>query len=218
MQSNLVRCFEKHSFEELNNLDINVFELCNPVIDSLDKSGVFIDIGCNAGSFIKYLLNKNITNVHAFEPHPVLSEKVRVTYPHVKMNEYCLADTNGMVDIHIPTHSVGLSSLIRRPVFDKLEQEITVLNVKSETLDTYCEKNNINKIQFIKIDVEGAEYLIFKGAKELLKNKKIKCGIFEIGQTLTDANTSENEICSYLKSYGYETYRLNEDNIFFVSN
>jgi hypothetical protein len=37
----------------------------------------------------------------------------------------------------------------------------------------------------------------------MLKNKKIKCGIFEIGETLKDAGTSDKEICEILENYGY---------------
>ena len=58
-------------------------------------------------------------------------------------------------------------------------------------------------IDFVKIDVEGAEKMVFEGAIELLQNKKIKCGIFEVEQTLYDANTHENEICNMLMDYGY---------------
>ena len=71
-------------------------------------------------------------------------------------------------------------------------------------MDTYCELNNINEIGFIKIDVEGAEKMIFEGAEKMLRNKKIKCGIFEVGQTLTDANTSEKDIVDLLEGYGYK--------------
>jgi arginine repressor len=63
--------------------------------------------------------------------------------------------------------------------------------------------NNISEIGFIKIDVEGGEKTIFEGAKHLLTNKKILCGIFEVGQTLKDAHTSEEEIVQLLQGYGY---------------
>ena len=44
----------------------------------------------------------------------------------------------------------------------------------SQTLDSYCELNNISQIDFIEIDVEGAEKYIFDGATKLLENKKNK--------------------------------------------
>ena len=71
------------------------------------------------------------------------------------------------------------------------------------TLDHYCDINNIDSIDFIKIDVEGAEKMIIEGGKNMFKEKKIKAGLFEIGETLKDAGTSEEEIATILENYGY---------------
>jgi FkbM family methyltransferase len=133
-----------------------------------------------------------------------LSKKTKEVYPYVNMNSYCLGNLDDNIDIYIPQWSVGLSSIINRPVFSQLNQEIVKLNVKCEKLDTYCELNNISEIGFIKIDVEGAEKIILEGAEKMLRNNKIKCGIFEVGQTLTDANTSEQDIINLLEGYGYK--------------
>jgi FkbM family methyltransferase len=131
------------------------------------------------------------------------------------MNEYCIGNMNGYIDIHIPMHSVGLSSVIRRPVFEQLNQEIVTLNVKCQTLDSYCAENDISSIDFIKIDVEGAEKLVFDGSKNMLSNKKIKAGIFEVGSTLTDAGTSADEICSILQGYGYNIVKTLSPNDYY---
>ena len=198
-------CYDKHDFKELNDLDVNmlynVVEFCR---NKFTRDGMFFDIGSNAGSFVKVLNDCNINNnIHCFEPHPVLHQNTKQVYPYVNMNNYCLGNIDGNIDIYIPQWSVGLSSVINRPVFSQLGQQIYKLNVKCQKLDTYCNEQNITNINFVKIDVEGAEKFIFEGATELLKNKQIKCGIFEVGQTLYDANTHENEICEILLSYGY---------------
>lgn len=213
-------CYDKHDFKELNNLDVNmlynVVEFCK---NKFTRDGMFFDIGSNAGSFVKVLNYCNINNnIHCFEPHPVLHQTTKQVYPYVNMNNYCLGNIDGNIDIYIPQWSVGLSSVINRPVFSQLGQQINKLNVKCQKLDTYCNEHNITNINFVKIDVEGAEKFIFEGAKELLKNKQIKCGIFEVGQTLYDANTHENEICDILLSYGYilnKTFSKN-DYVFYL--
>jgi FkbM family methyltransferase len=123
------------------------------------------------------------------------------------MNKYCLTNNIGTIDITFPIWSVGLSSIIQRPVFDRLKaegQEFKQINVKCETIDNYCKINNIEKIDFIKIDVEGAEKMVLDGANNMLQNNIIKMGIFEIGETLIDAGTSEDEICKYLMKYNYK--------------
>jgi len=205
------RCFEAHSFYELNNID---YDLLNYSVNLYKETykhispPIFFDVGCNAGSFVK-ALNDNgyVNNIHCFEPHPKLSDVVKENYPQVIMNKICLTDNIGTIDINIPLWSVGLSSVINRPIFDTLKsrgQEITKLNVKTNTIDNYCIENNIEHIDFIKIDVEGAEKMVLDGANDMLKNNLIKMGLFEVGSTLEDANTNENEICSMLENYGYK--------------
>ena len=216
------KCFDKHNFNELNNLDYNIL---NHVVqqfkqyDKITTDPVFFDVGCNAGSFIKVLQNNNYCkNIHCFEPHPKLSNVVTEKYPHVKMNKECLTNKIGDIHINILMWSVGLSSIIDRPVFDKLKgegQEIIKLNVNTNTIDNYCNENNIECINLIKIDVEGAEKLVLDGGINMLKHNKIKMGLFEIGETLTDANTTEHEICNMLESYNYKIMKEIPNNYLF---
>lgn len=205
--SSIEKCFEKHSFNELNNLDYDILHRAfNFYLNKFNnKTSIIFDVGSNSGSFVNVLQNFSINNnIICFEPHPIISKKTKEVYPYINMNSYCLGNIDGNVDIYIPQWSVGLSSIINRPVFNQLNQEIILLNVKCEKLDTYCELNNISEIGFIKIDVEGAEKIIFEGAEKMLKNRKILCGIFEVGQTLYDANTSAEEIEKILEGYGYK--------------
>jgi FkbM family methyltransferase len=205
--SNYERCFERHSLAELNNIDIEKFDVVLQKYKHVfknDSSSVIFDVGCNAGSFIKALKHHGIDQgIHCFEPHPVLFKTVRDMYPYVRMNEYCLSNSNGVTTMNVPTWSVGLSSLINRPVFGELGQEINNLMVLTKTVDTYCEENDIHHIDFIKIDVEGAEKMVLEGAYNLLSTRNIKAGLFEVGQTLVDAGSSTEELCNLVTSYGY---------------
>jgi FkbM family methyltransferase len=212
-------CFEKHSFHELNNIDID--KLTNVFNEfaqhhTIHENSVFIDVGCNAGSFIKVLERFRVTqNIHCFEPHPVLSTKVKDIYPYVHMNELCLSNYNGNISIYIPEWSVGLSSTVKRPVFDKLGQKIHVLETTAKTLDSYCQENNMKMIDFMKIDVEGGEKTVLEGARGMLSSHQIKAGVFEIGATLEDAGTSTNEVCALVQSYGYQINKTLSDSDYY---
>ena len=204
--SHFEECFDRHNFNELNSFDYDM--LYNVFLFYVNRGfrtdGIFLDVGSNGGSFVKVLDSFGLqNNIHCFEPHPIIQQKTKELYPYITMNNYCLGNMDGWVDIYIPHHFVLLSSMIRRPVFSQLGQEIHTLNVPCKRIDTYCKENGIDEIDFLKIDVEGAEKMVLEGASDMLSNRQIKCGIFEVGQTLYDANTTENEICDLLLSYGY---------------
>lgn len=111
----------------------------------------FFDVGTNVGSFLKILKHFKIYSyIHCFEPHPIISKKTKGIYQNVIMNEICLSNSKGEVGINFPLHSVGLSSMIYRPIFNNLGTEVKKITVKSDTLDNYCNSNNINNIDFYK--------------------------------------------------------------------
>ena len=212
----------EYSYDYLSSIDIGIhraslsayFQTCNP-----DPASTIIafDVGSNAGSFIKALQSYGFSShCHCFEPHPVLYNHLKSSYNDISVNDYCVSDINGEQTIYIPDISVGISSVINRPVFQSLGQEIFELKTKSVKLDTYCSDLNIEKIDFLKIDVEGAEKMVFDGASEMLKSNKITCGQFEVGSTLADAGTSEQEIIELLNSFGYETLHISASDMFFI--
>ena len=93
------RCFEKHNFDELNNMDFHMLNhafqifLNNYKLD--DNKPVIFDVGSNCGSFIKVLEKYKISeNIHCFEPHPKLSDVCVEKYPYIKMNKLCLSNEN----------------------------------------------------------------------------------------------------------------------------
>jgi len=202
------KCFDQHDFNELNDLDAHLIRFAIKLFMTTNKktNPVLFDVGTNAGSFVKVVQEFGLHNVHCFEPHPHLSNTVMEKYPYVKMNKSCLTDTIGTIPINFPKWSVGLSSVVNRPVFDVLKnkgQDIIRVDVPTTTIDEYCRITDVDEIDFVKIDVEGAEKMVLDGASNMLKTNKIKMGFFEVGETLKDAGTSEGEICDMLRGYGY---------------
>ena len=213
------KCFDLHPFHELNNIDIEKLrDIFSRFLKNHEphENSVFVDVGCNAGSFVKVLQEANINNnIHCFEPHPVLSKKVKEVYPYVIMNEYCISSYNGFINVNIPSLSVGLSSIIKRPVFNTLHQDMISLETRVQTLDSYCQANKIECIDFIKIDVEGAEKTVLEGAHGLLSSQCIKAGQFEVGNTLVDAGTSTEEVCALIEKYGYKIDKIYDTDYYF---
>ena len=211
-----------YSYEFLSNIDCDLhhkmldkyFEIFGDItIGDL----VFFDIGCNAGSFLKATSNySKLIEFHCFEPHPELYDFLSKSYSKYRINNMCVSDYDGFCIINIPSISVGISSIIDRDVFDKLkeDQEIYRLDVECTTIDSYCLKNNIEQIDYIKIDVEGAEYMVLCGCMEMLSNGKIKAGQFEVGIE-KEIGISIDKIVSLLNEYGYIVCTELETDYFF---
>jgi FkbM family methyltransferase len=224
-ESDFKHFLETYSFDTCSDNDVSIHrklltKFFNIFGSSIDTNNLtMFDIGCNAGSFIKVVKTLPFANnikIHSFEPHPALCKYVKNKYTDVISNEYCLTNTVGKGHIYIPSQSVLISSIINRPVFDILRtkpgadktiQKVWKYETKFNTIDNYCKENDINSIDYIKLDVEGAEYMVFEGAAQMLKNRKIKGGQFEGtpgGTCLKDAGASFDMIKTLLNSHGYE--------------
>ena len=112
-----------------------------------------VDAGANVGMWTRNLM-QDFETVHCFEPNPVFIECWRKNIP---------ADKNAIL------HEVGLGETestanFALPLDQKLQREPG--SIKIRTLDSY----ELDNIDFIKIDVDGYEDLLLKGAKETLAN------------------------------------------------
>lgn len=138
----------------------------------LNKDGIFVDIGANLGQYI-YVVSKLIKqeNIIAFEPNPELSNRLKKLFKKIHVNEIALSDVPGNTKFKIPIfhdkliHTRGTLKIEHN---EDGETDYKILNVKIDTLDNLAD--SISKpVSFVKIDVEGAEYDVIKGADLFIK-------------------------------------------------
>ena len=79
--------------------------------------------------------------------------------------------------------------------------------IKLTTLDEYCVKNNIDWIDYLKMDVEGHEHDVLLGSKNMLESKKIGIIQYEFGGCNIDSRTYFQDFW-YLLNKNYDIYRL----------
>jgi glycosyltransferase involved in cell wall biosynthesis len=84
--------------------------------------------------------------------------------------------------------------------------------VEGITLDSFCENNGIKEIDYLKVDVEGAESDTLEGAEKLLASQKIRFIQFEISQKMLEGlDRTATATFDILRKHGYECHRITND-------
>lgn len=112
-----------------------------------------IDIGAHIGLWSKNL-SKEFAKVHSFEPCHEFAELLSKNAPTVEIHPFALGASEGLIALNIEQDNTGATHILRGK-----EGSIPL-----KTLDSF----DIHDVDFIKIDVEGYELEVLKGAKELL--------------------------------------------------
>lgn len=163
----------------------------------LNKESVILDIGANIGNnSIYWAIVDNVKKVYSFEPiketFDILSKNIDLNNLQNKViiNNIGLADKDCLSSIK---NSYSLSNIGGTSL-----KENNNGIFKLTTLDKYIDNDfKDNKIDFIKIDVEGFEYEVLLGAKETLQKYKPKIFIEIFENNIKKVNT-------LLEEYGYK--------------
>jgi len=111
-----------------------------------------------------------------------------------------------------PPHSLYKRHGVKGVVMESVE------TINIQTLDTYCDENNITFINLLKVDVEGHELAVFKGAQKMLSEHRIGCIQFEYGGCNLDARVYLLDIWNYLTAFEYEIAKIYPNNLKYLSN
>ncbi|MBU1349520.1 MAG: FkbM family methyltransferase [Patescibacteria group bacterium] len=154
------------------------------------------DIGTNKGEYAARIKKVNpAIRVVCFEPNNNLNNLIR-SNGLTEIHNFIIGDQNGKAIIYINHELPSQSSIHRKP---KNSQKV---EVRSVTLDKFCNDNNIKNISFIKIDTEGHEVAVLKGAQNLINHQLIGMIQFEYGGTFLDSRTTLRDVYNILsKNY-----------------
>jgi FkbM family methyltransferase len=145
---------------------------------------VAFDVGANEGDWLlSALATWQQCHVDAFEVAPPTFERLenRVRESHhssrATLNRFGLSDVEGSAQMfYFPDHPELTCDLPRHEF-----HHVLPFDAKLRTGDGYCEDRHIGVIDFVKIDVEGAEHRVLKGLSSRLREAKIHCLQFEYG-------------------------------------
>lgn len=140
-----------------------------------------IDVGCHKGEILDLLLQAAPSGVHyGFEPIPALFEQLKTKYAHrenCRLLDIALSDRPGTSSFNYVVSNPSYSGLLKRR-YDRDHEEDTLITVRTERLDDVLPRSQ--RVDLIKIDVEGGEMLVLRGAVETLAHWK-PVVIFEHG-------------------------------------
>ena len=143
------------------------------------------DVGANEG-YYSMKLRKVFPSAHiyAFEANAHTLAKIQESFKKEKINFFNigLASSTGTGTLYDHTDKLGSEhASVYKDVITTTHgnKDYTEIHFKKDTLDHFCGEHNIQKIDFIKIDTEGSELDILKGAKRMLAEQKIDIIQFE---------------------------------------
>ena len=197
------RGYENRNFDSASNGE----EWC---LRSLSRADIrcVLDVGANIGDWTRLARQYfPAASIHSFEIVPQNMEQLRRNAGHlpgVVLNGVGLSDTNGKVSIHYSSAAHFRASAYVMPDFSTNE----ILEAQVIRGDDYAQRNNLDRIDFLKIDVEGMEGAVLRGFQRCLEEKRIRVIQFEYNTTNIVSGFLLRHAYQMLEPLGYSVGKL----------
>jgi FkbM family methyltransferase len=222
--------YKKESIRKVNRNNINLildisnvvdhfiyFGYTEPVFDSVledvRKAKTIFDVGGNIGFTAMYFSTLNSTAcIFAFEPHPKTFQRAQDNlsvnnFKNIYFQKLGLGDKPDTVKLfEVNSNNPGMNRIIPG------NNDFPHVTIEIDTIDNFVQVKGIEKIDFMKIDVEGFELSVLKGAAKTFQ-KQLPILFIELDDdNLRENNSSAKELVELLSSYGYKKiYRADKN-------
>ena len=177
---------------------------------------IFFDVGANRGQYALALMKTIITpkkKIYSFEPsaetYRLLQRNIRNhnLEDSVKACHLGFSDKEGSSFLYSPGIGSTIASVHNlkaplTPYKDEFTESIQIM-----TIDRFCQQRHIEKIDLLKIDIEGHEYQALLGAQRMIQAGRVRFIQFEFGECHIDARTFFRDFYELL-SDRYKLYRI----------
>jgi FkbM family methyltransferase len=181
----------------------------------LQPGMTFLDIGAYHGIY-SVIATQRVTRsgtVMAFEPSPRDRRWLRINALlnglwRLRVEPYALGAQAGRTSFFVVVSGYTTMNSLRKPATDHPTQEVSV---DVTTLDAYCATSGLRRIDLMKIDTEGGELDVFRGATAVLERYRpiIICEILD--WVTKPWGRAAVEAVDYLAERGYQWFEFDED-------
>ena len=204
-----------------------------------NKDKIVFDIGCFRGDFTENFIKNEQklgikSNFFLFDPNPNIKSYIKQLLQNEKVKYFNFAFDNSNTNKKFylnnwfePSGS-SLNTMIRDDkkwtTSRKLIMQIlwpfkrikvfSEINVQTQTLDNFCLSKKIENIDVLKIDTEGNDLNVLKGAKKLLSENKIKVIYTEISDTKINFKEKEKSTIDFLNYYNFDLKKIYKNRTF----
>jgi FkbM family methyltransferase len=188
-------------------------EIVHFIQKHIGDSQVFFDVGANIGSIgLPIATSKNV-RYFGFEASPSVYKYLSDNFLLNQTKDFYLAN-NAVADMSNSQLNFADTSTDR---FGEghitTKSESNTISIETVALDDFCENRKISIIDWLKVDVQGYEALVFEGAKKLLQRGSIKNILFEFEDWAEkDAGFVVGQAKLMISDFGYQLKNLNGSN------
>ncbi|MFA6086649.1 FkbM family methyltransferase [Mucilaginibacter sp.] len=178
----------------------------------IEENYTVFDIGGNLGWYTNHiapLLTEG--EIYAFEPIPETFEKLVKNvqlngFDNITLENFAFSDKQDKIKFFYSPAMPGASSSQNITGGNNMQELECITN----TVDNYVADNKISKLDFIKCDVEGAEFMVFKGAKNTIQKYHPIVFSEMLRKWSAKFNYHPNDIINFFRELGYECYTANQ--------
>jgi FkbM family methyltransferase len=184
-------------------------------------SGIVLDIGANLGTFCVPLARKiPKLKFHAFEPQRIVNYQLCAniiinSLDNVYTYEFALSNKEADVELAMPdyTKETNIGAFSIDAEVRKNEYECATTSITNKIYLVPLDLLAFSDVKLIKIDVEGHELEVIKGAKKTIKDNNYPPIIFEAWTWKPWYQEKRKELFDYLEGLGYEIQQLGQNNL-----
>ena len=205
--------FYKQRQNNQYNFDLNGEAWLIKKAQELSLNNTIFDVGANIGDW-SIAASKISTNIHAFEICPPTYAKLNsalATSEKVKINNFGLSNKKGTLEVFYCPEQDELSSTVAVVCSDNIKS----IDAEVYRGDEYCLDYKIERIDFLKIDVEGGEPSVLEGFADMLNPDQIPLIQFEYGMVNIESKFLLNDFYKLLTNAGYKVGKLYPDHVKF---